>query len=268
MGRKRKESSIDVEISTGHATLEPVPGESDSWVLWVNGVPSSPITASDPERLDFEYLDWMSRAIDVVSTPGALRAVHIGAAACALPRWLDATRLGSRQTAIDIDAKLLEYVREWFELPRSPALALRAGDGAKEIRTFRDGTLDLIVRDAFAGSLTPPDLAGDDFFRECARTLRPSGAVLLNIADAPPHQALRGEITLLRNHFAHVALLADPGQIRGRRWGNVVALAAQNDLDLVSLGKALRRGPAVATVLSGEQLDRFIDRQSGSAQPH
>lgn len=261
MGRRRggREESIEAEIDTGTARLEPVPGEPDSWILYVNAVPSSPITASDPQRLDFEYLDWMGRVIDAAFPAGqALRAAHIGAAACALPRWLDARRPGSRQTAIDIDARLLELVREWFELPRAPALRLRPGDGAHEITTFRPASLDLVVRDAFAGDATPETLADEAFFTASAAALRPSGLLLANVADRPPHSALRAEIARLRAVFAHVALVADPGQVRGRRWGNVVAVASAGPIDTLGSAKALRRGPAVATVLSGAQLDRYL----------
>src|SRR5699024_7304840 len=131
-----------LDVSTGTTYVEKVDGEADSYVLHVNGVPSSSITLSDPQRLDFEYLDWMRRAIDVELPEGSLRAVHIGAAGCALARALDAARQGSKQTAIDIDAALLDFARQWFDLPRSPALALRAGDGAAEISRFRPDALD------------------------------------------------------------------------------------------------------------------------------
>ena len=113
-----------VDISTGEARLEKLDGEADSYVLHVNGVPSSSITLSDPQRLDFEYLDWMRRIIDVELPNQTLRAAHIGAAGCALARALDSARPGSKQTAIDIDAKLLDFARDWFDLPRSPALEI------------------------------------------------------------------------------------------------------------------------------------------------
>ncbi|WP_286956372.1 spermidine synthase [Brevibacterium sp. UBA7493] len=224
MGRRRARDEAqqrEYVISTGTARIEPVPAEPDSWVLYVNGVPSSCITLSDPTRLDFEYLDWMARAIDALFGTGqTLRAVHIGAAGCSLARYIDATRPGSRQTAIDIDQKLLEYVREWFDLPRSPALKLRAGDGAVEIATFRDDALSLVVRDAFSADETPGQLADDTFFSHAARTLGPKGIYLANIADCPPHASARGELTRMRQHFAHIVLIADPSQLRGRRFGN------------------------------------------------
>lgn len=261
MGRRRAKDEAqqrEYEISTGTARIEPVPAEPDSWVLYVNGVPSSCITLSDPTRLDFEYLDWMARAIDALFGTGeTLRAVHIGAAGCSLARYIDATRPGSRQTAIDIDQKLLDYVREWFDLPRSPALKLRAGDGAAEIATFRDDSLSLVVRDAFSADETPDQLADDAFFSHIARTLRPEGIYLANIADRPPHTSARAELTRMRQHFAHIVLIADPSQLRGRRFGNLIALASGTDIDDISLAKALRAGPAVASVLAGRKLADF-----------
>ncbi|WP_019175253.1 spermidine synthase [Brevibacterium ravenspurgense] len=267
MGRQRRsaEREREVDIETGTAVLEAVAGEPDSFVLWVNGVPSSCVTLSDPLRLDFEYLDWMSRIIrvrhddaDGRGTP--LRAVHIGAGGCSLPRWIDAHCPGSKQTAIDIDAVLLEKVREWFDLPKKPRLALRAGDGAREIHTFRPSSLDVLVRDAFAGSETPAPLATREFFDQCANVLAPSGTFLLNIAAAPPHERLKGELRLLQQSFPYVALAIDPGNMRGRRYGNAVGIAAHTPPEPGIVARALRGGPAVARVLEGTQLTAFTGR--------
>lgn len=263
MGRQRRSADreLEVAIDTGTAVLESVPGEPDSYVLWVNGVPSSCVTLSDPLRLDFEYLDWMSRIISALYDDGdagrPLRAVHIGAGGCSLPRWIDAHCPGSRQTAIDIDAALLDRVREWFDLPRKPRLALRPGDGAQEIRTFRPGSLDLVVRDAFDGNTTPRAMAAKDFFDDCAEALKPSGTLLLNIAAAPPHEQLREELRLLAQSFRYTAVAIDPGQMRGRRYGNAVGIASQTPPEPGLIARALRGGPAVARVLEGTKLTAF-----------
>ncbi|GAA4285289.1 fused MFS/spermidine synthase [Brevibacterium daeguense] len=262
MGRKRAEAApeeVEVPIATGTARLEPVPGDAESWVLYVNGVPSSSITIGDPLRLDFEYLDWMSRVVDTVFPhPATLRAVHIGAAGCALPRWIDAARPGSRQTAVEIDPELARLVRRWFDLPRSPALALRIGDGAVEIAAFRDQSITLVVRDAFDHDTTPQQLASPEFFGDVSRVLTEDGLYLANVADRPPHHGLRAELKRMAEHFPWLAVVADPGQLRGRRWGNVVAIAAHQPLDEVAIAKVMRRGPAVASVLAGRQLRAFI----------
>lgn len=243
-----------VDISTGTARLEKLDGEADSYVLHVNGVPSSSITLSDPTRLDFEYLDWMRRAIDVVLPAGSLRAAHIGAAGCALARALDATRPGSKQTAIDIDAALLGFVREWFDLPRSPALALRAGDGAAEIGTFRPDTLDVLVRDAFDHDSVPPALQSPDFFASCAEAVKDSGLYVANVPDSGDHGVLKSELNAMGEHFAHLAAATEPAILKGRRRGNVVVLASNTPLDTAGLDRSLRTAASVATFLSGKGL--------------
>ena len=243
-----------VDISTGTARLEKVDGEADSYVLHVNGVPSSSITLSDPQRLDFEYLDWMRRAIDVELPEGSLRAVHIGAAGCALARALDAARPGSKQTAIDIDAALLDFARGWFDLPRSPALALRAGDGAVEIGRFRPDALDVIVRDAFDHDSVPPALQTGRFFAACAEALKDSGLYLANVPDAGDHHVLRAELTALGDHFRHLAAATEPGILKGRRHGNVLVLASNSPLDAPGLDRSLRTAASAATFLSGQRL--------------
>jgi spermidine synthase len=243
-----------VDISTGSAHLEKLDGEADSYVLHVNGVPSSSITLSDPQRLDFEYLDWMRRAIDVTLPERTLRAVHIGAAGCALARALDAARPGSKQTAIDIDGALLDFARQWFDLPRSPALSLRAADGAVEIEKFRPDTLDVVVRDAFDHDSVPPALQTDAFFASCAAALKDSGLYVANVPDAGDHRILESELAALGEHFAHLAAATEPAILKGRRRGNVVVLASNTPLDTAGLDRSLRTAATSATFLSGKSL--------------
>lgn len=243
-----------VPIATGEARLEKVDGEPDSYVLHVNGVPSSSITLSDPARLDFEYLDWMSRIIEAALPDGSLRAIHLGAAGCALARALDARRPGSRQTAIDIDPVLIEHVRTWFALPRSPALALRAGDAAEEIAAFRDDTADVIVRDAFSHDSVPESLQTPGFYAECARVLRPAGLFLANVPDSGDHRVLRAELDAAGSAFSHVAAASESGVLKGRRRGNVVVAAAQEPLPDSALDRSLRTAATMARWLSAEEL--------------
>lgn len=241
-----------VEISTGTARLEKVDGEADSYVLHVNGVPSSSITLSDPLRLDFEYLDWMSRIIDAQFAAGPLRAVHIGAAGCALARYVHATRPGSRQTAVDIDPVLLEHSRSWFDLPRSPALALRAGDGAVEIEMFREDSLDLVIRDAFDHDTVPEALTTREFSASCARALKGTGLYLANVPDPGDHARLRADVGLLREEFAHVAAASEPAIIKGRRRGNVVVMASQSPI--ADVDQVLRTAATMASFLDARAL--------------
>lgn len=258
MGRRRRDThALTADIDTGTARLEALPENPEILVLYVNEVPSSAIHLSDPGYLDFEYLDWSARIIDTVfPRPASLRVVHIGGAGCALARTLDATHPGSKQTAVEIDAALIAFVREHLPLPSR--LSIRAADGATEITRFSPGSLDVLVRDAFDHDAVPGSLQSGDFHAACARALKPGGIAVFNVADQRPYALLRAEVSSLFDHFAHVYLTALPAQFKGRRWGNVVVTAAQRPLDEAALDRSLRFGPDLVQVMGTERTRAFL----------
>ena len=143
-------------VTLGGATVEAVPDRDDpeGFTLLVDGVPSSYLRLGDPGFLGCEYMQQMA-AVLALLPGGPLDVVHVGAAGCALARHVEAARPGSRQIGIDPVAELLERVREWFDLPRSPALRLRAGDGRAVLEQLRPASADVVVRDAFAPDVSP-----------------------------------------------------------------------------------------------------------------
>lgn len=255
-----------VPIDTGTAELVPEPGDPRTLTVMVNGVPSSHLDLDDPTWLEFEYMQQMAAVIDLLP-PGPLDAVHLGAAACTLPRWVEATRPGSRQLAVDRDAELLRLVREWFALPRSPRLRLRAAEARLALSTRPSDSADVVVRDVFAPDVTPDHLTTVEFAREVARVLRPGGVYLANCVDRPPLDLARSELATVREVFADVALSAEPAQLKGRRHGNLVVIAttthAEPDLAHPSLVRALRTLPVPVHLLHGAALDLFV----GTAPP-
>lgn len=211
-----------VVIDTGTAEL--VPDGPGAVTLLVNGVPSSHIAFDDPVRLDFEYLDRMAAAIATLP-PGPIAAVHLGAAGCGLARHVEALRPGSRQIGVDLDARLLTLVREWFDLPRSPRLRLRPGDAREVLAALPDASADVVVRDVFAGAETPAHVTTAEFLGEVRRVLRPGGLYLANCVDRPPLHVARSEVATARAVLGDVGLVAEPGQLKGRRYGNLVVIA-------------------------------------------
>lgn len=250
-----------VPIATGTAELVRERDDPHGVTLMVNGVPSSHLDLADPTRLEFEYMQQMA-AIAERLAPGPVSAIHLGAAGCALPRALDASRPGSRQLAVDIDPVLAELVRRWFDLPRSPALRIRVGDARAVLAALPDGGADLVVRDAFAGDGTPPHLATAEFTAEVARVLRPGGVYLANCADRPPLALARSEAATVATIFRHCAVVAEPGVLRGRRYGNVV-IAGTDDPDLLggaALARALRTLPVPARIVVDDELAELVGR--------
>ncbi len=247
----------EVTVSTGTVRVQREPG-TDQVTVYVNGVPSSSLDLADPTWLEFEYMQQMATVVDRLR-PGPLDALHLGAAACALPRWLDAVRPGSRQLAVDIDAELVRLVRAWFPLPRAPRLRLRVQDARAAVASLPDASQDVVVRDVFAGTSTPAALTTVEFAADVARVLRPGGVYLVNCADRPPLIGAKAEVATLRRVMGDVALVAEPGVLRGRRYGNVVIVGvpardAGPNLGSADLARALRSLPVPVRLVHGDDL--------------
>ncbi|MDR1187293.1 MAG: fused MFS/spermidine synthase [Bifidobacteriaceae bacterium] len=212
-------------IDTGQAFFKT---EGDSVTLYINDWPSSQWYGSRPDVLEFEYMNWMVAAAEVAFPKSErLSCLHLGAGACALPRTLAHLWPRSRHLAVEVDAKLAAVVRARVDLPRSPVLRVRVADAAVTLRGRPAGSHDLILRDVFDDSGRTPGELTDLAAVEAARAaLRPGGIYLANCGDQPGLPLARREIKTLAEVFAYVAAIAEPGQWRGRRRGNVVLLGS------------------------------------------
>ena len=216
-------------IDTGMATLERDHYSPEGWILKVNGVPSSHVDLAAPERLDFEYMRWIAALVRSRFAPAAydgneskLRALHLGGGACSMARWAAATYPNARQVVVELDGKLAELVRAWFDLPRAPLLRLRVGEAGEVLRSLTDATRDLVIRDVFAGDQTPKDLTTLEFTAHAARVLDTDGLYIVNCGDTPALDNAKREAATIGSVFKHVAIVADPPMLKGRRYGNVI----------------------------------------------
>ena len=145
-------------ITTGTARLEQDRDDPDGWMVHVNGVPSSYVDLADPTNLVFEYHQWTAAVVDAVHPAGEaglqpLRAVHLGGAGCAFPRYLAATRPGSRQLVLEVDERLVDLVRRSFgatarrgSSSRSPTPAKGSRASPRAPRTSSSGTPSWVTR--------------------------------------------------------------------------------------------------------------------------
>jgi hypothetical protein len=90
--------------------------------------------------------------------------------------------------------------------------------------------------------------------------LRPDGICAANVADGPPLRFARGQVATLRAVFPHVCLLAEPGTLRGRRFGNLVAVASPVPLPVAALTRRCAGDPMPARVVEGADLALFAGR--------
>lgn len=234
-------------IDSGTAELVQDRDNPLGYLLLVNGVQSSHIDLSDKTWLDFEYLRWIAAVIEDRIPPAApLRVLHLGAAACSLARYLLEVRPGSSHLAVDTDGELSRLVRQWFDLPKAPALRIRVGDARAVTEALPDAGHHVVVRDVFAGSVTPQPLTTVEFTRQVHRVLTPGGLYLLNCGDAPDLRLSRSEIVTVGTVFEYVAVVADPPMLKGRRRGNVIVVGSDLPVGSAALTRELLGGAVPA----------------------
>ncbi|MEU6740754.1 spermidine synthase [Streptosporangium sandarakinum] len=227
------------------------------WVISKDGVPQSYVDLDDPTYLDFEYVQLMAIVIDLLAE-GPVDAVHVGGCACTLPRYVAATRPGSRQIVVEPDGDLVQLVRDQLRLKSVPRLKVRVLDGRAATAALPDASADLFVLDAFSGATMPLDLATREYMDDVARVLRPGGTLLVNVADGKGLAFARRLLATVGGVFPHTALLAEPGVLRGRRFGNLIVTASPAELPTAGLTRRSAGGLTQARCLYGEALTNFV----------
>ncbi|MBO9627481.1 MAG: fused MFS/spermidine synthase [Microbacterium sp.] len=232
-----------------------------AYELVVDGTPQSHVDLNDPTEISFEYIQRMANVVDLAAAPRSpITAVHLGAGALTLPRYIDATRPGSRQQVIELSRELVDFVREELPWDRRASIRVRYGDAREALRSLPPamaGSADVIVVDVFAGAQTPPHVTSVEFFRAVGMFLAPSGVVLVNVADGPPLRYARSQAVTLEAAIGPVTALAEASILKGRRFGNVVLAAAAGGLPAGWARALFAAGPHPAAVLSGTELRAF-----------
>jgi len=255
-------ASATLKLSGYHAVIEPdrwVPG---AFTLLVDGTPQSHVNLDDPSQLFFEYVQRIGHVIDQLGMPGEpLTAVHLGAGALTLPRYIEATRPGSRQQVIELESDLVELVRAHLPLPKAASIRLRYGDAREVLGRLPAGlrgSADLVVVDVFSGARTPAHVTSLEFYREAVTLLKPDGIIAINVADGPGLRFARGQAATLLAAVDDVAALAETQILKGRRFGNVVLIGSRGTLPLDWMPRLLAGGPHPSKVVTGTELRDWI----------
>ncbi|WP_309065818.1 spermidine synthase [Microbacterium sp.] len=263
MGRARGRDAENPRARLTHGGIaEIAPSEfTNGFELIVDGTPQSHVDLDDPTHLHFEYIVRMGAVIDQLGEEGAaLTAVHLGAGALTLPRYIEATRPGSRQQVIELEQPLVQLVRDELPLPRGASIRVRIGDARDGVRRLPDalsGRCDLVVSDVFSGAQTPAHLTSVEFYRELSALLAPDGVLLVNVADGPGLAFARRQVATVATVFADVAVLADTQVLKGRRFGNLVLAASATPLPTRWLPRMLAAGPHPAKIAQGDEVAAF-----------
>lgn len=274
-GQRRGRTWTMAEMS-GQSPVElvPDPDRPSGWTVLADGFPQSHVDLDDPRYLEFEYIRRLGHVIDLAAPAGQpLRVLHLGGGGLTLARYVAATRPGSAQLAVDCDAALVDLVRRCLPFNqrerrtdrlgrperggRGGRIRVRLGDARAVLESVRPDSFDLLLADLFTGGQTPAHVTTAEFTAAAASALAEPGIFAANIGDGPPLRHARARVATVRSVYPRACLIADPGVLRGRRFGNLVLVASRVDLPVAGLARRAAADPFSGRVVSGEDLDLF-----------
>jgi spermidine synthase len=221
-------SPCDEETRYHCIRLEEVPGDVSGRYLILDRDYNSYVDLDDPGNLgNFRYTRWIAEVVGQIRPRVPLRAVFVGGGGFSLPRWLQATRPGSRSNVLEVDPQLIEFDRRHLGLRTSSTLRATSGDARLTMRREPSGSADFVVGDAFSGYTIPWQLMTVEWLREVRRVLKPDGIYALNMVDLRPLKLFRAEAATLLEVFRNLRMVTTAGE-DGRPKGDNMELFASN----------------------------------------
>lgn len=225
-------SPCDAETSYHCASVKLDAARPGGRELMLDDIRHSYVDLNDPKHLHYPYTRWIADGIDATtSRPRApLDVVFVGGGGFTLPRWLVATRPGSKAHVLEVDGELVDFDKQRLGLRTSPALRVTVGDARVSMLDVPRDSADVVVGDAFGTFAVPWHLATTEWAEEVRRVLKPDGLYALNVVDIGELKLLRAEAATLRAVFAHVRLVTYPGADGRPGGGNAILFASDRPL--------------------------------------
>jgi len=249
----------EVETTYHCARVVADPTRAGGRTLVLDTLRHSYVDLDDPTYLEFRYVRRFADVVDALAPSGPLEVLHLGGGGFTFPRWLAATRPGSRSTVLEIDGGLVALARDELGLVTGPGLRVVVGDARISIARLESGSAQVVVGDAFGGLAVPWHLTTAEMMAQVRRLLGPGGLYVLNVIDYPPRRFVRAEVATLEAGFAHVAAVAPPELLTGGGGGNYVLVASDAPLDAEALAAAIARSGGSEAVVTGPGLAGFVD---------
>lgn len=247
--------------------LFPDPEVPGAFAVKFGSTMQSWVDPTDPEHLAFEYVQNISAVLESCLFPSSserLRVVHVGGAGMSVPRWIAARRPGTAQIVCEPDTALTDEVRRKLPLPPRSGIKVRAVDGLAGVAAMPTGYADAVIIDAFDDSQVPAELATIEFLQDVARIGRGAKLVVFNATDRLPFHWSKALAAGIVQTWPNCTVGAENAVWKGKRFGNLLLVAAEVPLNLAELDRRSRRLPFGYSWLTRQ---RTISWQQG-AVPH
>ncbi|HET6985264.1 MAG TPA: fused MFS/spermidine synthase [Kribbella sp.] len=244
----------EVETAYHCARVVADPNREGGRTLYLDQLRHSYVDLNDPTYLEFDYTKNFAAAING-SWPARqpLDTLHVGGGGLTMPRYLTATRPGSKNQVYEIDAAVVELDKKELGVRTGPDLGLTVRDGRLGVRAEATDSKDLVIMDAFSGLSVPWHLTTRELITDIKRVLRPDGVYLVNVIDHGKALFAKAEVKTLQAEFAHVAVIATTDGFDGRTGGNFVLVASDRPINVGAIAAGVGPGMEVR-----DQLTDFV----------
>jgi MFS family permease len=237
------------------ARIDADPARSTGRVLRLDTLRHSYVDVDDPTHLEFTYIQLFAAALDArYPSSEPLDVLHVGGGALTMPRYLEATRPGTRSEVLEIDGELADLVLDDLPLDEDVQVDLRVGDARRLVLDVPDDSQDLVYGDAFGGLAAPWHLTTEEFVEEVSRVLRPGGVYVANLIDRAPLRFARAEARTFAEVLGHVALVAPTALLDGEGRANLVLIGSDEPLALGELERLVALTAPGHRVVAGDEL--------------
>ncbi|MFJ8148822.1 fused MFS/spermidine synthase [Streptomyces sp. NPDC096048] len=261
--------ACDTETRYHCARVVADPDRPSGRTFVLDGLRHSYVDLDDPTFLEFTYVRAIASVVDAAFPQGEpLVAHHLGGGGLTYPRYLAATRPGTRSLVSEIDSGVIRINRDHLGLRAEAGIDVRAEDGRLALRRLDADSRDLVVGDAFGGVSVPWHLTTVEAMTDVRRVLDEDGLYVANLIDHGALSFARAEVATLGETFEYVAVVGEPTDIgftetTASEGGNMVVLASDRPVGLGTVQEALDARETGWKIATGDDLTSWI----GGAQP-
>jgi spermidine synthase len=116
----------------------------------------------------------------LIWNPSPSRILMIGLGGGVLPRFLNEVYPDIAIDVVEVDARVTELARRYFNFKESPHLRVFEDDGRAFVKQ-RSRKYDMVFLDAFKGGSVPFHLKTVEFYREIVQSLKEDGILVTNL---------------------------------------------------------------------------------------
>ncbi len=171
----------------------------------------SKMNIKQPESLVLVYSQLLMASLLFVPHPKNILVIGLGGGV--LPITLNTLYPESHIDVVEIDSKITELCKKYFNLKESENLRVHTNDGRLFLKERdKNYCYDLVILDAFKSGWVPFHLKTFEFYKEINNALTPEGLVSSNLYGKSNKLKPR-DLKTFSKVFKHIYLVEDPNEV-------------------------------------------------------